>query len=178
MAEIAAIQPSAEQDRGRADFVNVPSKEEFFRRIKDREATLKALNENVGGLAQGQEYRDALISAINRQSPFERFLLSVWGRVQSVGWSTAERARLAAVFKTNDDWEIAFKVAQSEFRRVEKERVVKQIALPEIVSAFADEDLGGGGRLALGEGQHSWYVFARGAAGLRPLPVGAQRPDN
>lgn len=147
MSEFSAILPGG---RNQTDYGTIPTEAEFFEKLMRREAALTALNQNaVGGgaggikpLEEGRPYRLSLINRINRQSPFDKYLVEVWGKVQESGWATGEKFRLAKLFGTSDDWQIAFLLAKSTFEKKEAEAVRVSYAENNIgLSSYVTENM-------------------------------------
>lgn len=157
MSEFSQILPGG---RNQTDYGGIPTEQEFFAKIMAREQALAALNVNAnggpGGAGQlpgdaGQAYRNQLIARINRQSPFDQYLLKVWAKVQNSGWATGEKFRLAKLFGTSDDWQIAFLMAKSTFEKKEAEKVRMEYAEGDIaVNNYVDANLERVGPRAVG----------------------------
>ena len=168
------------EGRGRLDYTDVPDQATFFAKIAQREATLKALRENglTGPAANpalddswADSYRRDLYRALNRQAPFDRYLLKVWSKVQSAGWETGEKYRLAATFGTSDDWKIAYMMAKVSYDKMRAESLRVQYAEargddePGQWRAFAAEGAGPDGQ-ALDPGLAGFVQRAMGEVGI------------
>lgn len=132
----------------RTDYAGAaPSEQEFFGRIAQRETTLAALAKNADGddalpNEEGRRYRLNLISRIDRQSPFERYVIEVWGRVQAAGWGTAEKFRIAALFGTDDNFKIAYLMAKSAFEKAEAAKLQEAYANTASLGPMVDLNVG------------------------------------
>lgn len=157
MSEFSSILPG---DRNRVDYGGVPSEQEFFAKIAQREATIHSLRQNteaipgIGPVPPGTQYRLDLINRLDRQSPFERYLMTVWENVQTAGWATGEKFRLSKLFGTSDDWQIAFLMAKATFEKAEAEKVRKAYAGGDgVVDGFVNQNIGnvgGAGAVRIG----------------------------
>ena len=115
--------------RDRTDYSHdAPSQQEFFAQIQQRETALKALHDNTNLSEEGKEYRESLVSLIDRQSPFERYVINVWERVQRAGWNSAEKFRLKALFGTDDNFKIAYMMAKKEFAKLQQDAIINSYA--------------------------------------------------